>query len=97
MKAEFYRSVRLYQITEEERVLLACALKILFRERHLRRLGLPEDADDPPALAVVHQLDAVDAARERLRVVGLVAALVPAPGVGDVGVGIDAPRDPFFF
>src|SRR2546423_6245466 len=93
MKAEFYRSVRLYQITEEERVLLACALKIFFRERRLRRLGLPEDADDPPALAVVHQLDAVDAAREGLRVVGLVATFVCAPGVDDVAVGFDAARD----
>src|SRR5437588_11756179 len=93
MKAEFYRSMPLYQITEEERVALACALKILLRERRARRLGLPEDADDPPALAVVHQLDAVDAAREGLRVVGLVAALIRAPGVDDVAVGLDAARD----
>src|SRR2546423_1892361 len=45
MKAEFYRSTPLYQITEEERVALACALKILLRERRARRLGLPEEAD----------------------------------------------------
>src|SRR2546423_11897386 len=96
MKAEFYRSVRLYQITEEESVALACALKILLRERRARRLGLPEDADDPPALAVVHQLYAVDAARERLRVVGLVSALVRAPSVDDMAVGFDAARDLFF-
>src|SRR5437588_12766824 len=93
MKAEFYRSMPLYQITEEERVALACALKILLRERRARRLGFPEDADHPPTLAVVHQLYAVDAARERLRVVGLVAALVCAPGVDDVAVGFDAARD----
>src|SRR5947209_5563533 len=96
MKAEFYRSARLYQIKEEERVPLSCALEILLRERRLRRLTLPEDADDPPPLSVVHQLDAVDAARERLRVFWRVAALIRAPNVDDVAVGFDAARDLLF-
>src|ERR1043165_7261418 len=55
-------------------------------EGRLRRLGLPEDADDPPAFAVVHELNAVDTAREGLWVVRFVAALIRAPGVDDVAV-----------
>src|SRR5205085_12569535 len=95
MKREFYRSARRYQIAGGLRPRSGRALEVLCRERRPRRLGLPEDADDPPTLAVVHQLDAVDAARERPGVCGLVAAFVRAPRVDDVAVGFGAARDLF--
>src|SRR2546421_8137519 len=96
MKLNFTEACCLFKSRKKREAGSACALKILLRERRVRRLGFPEDADYPPTLAVVHQLYAVDAARERLRVIGLVSALVCAPGVGDLGRGIDAARDPFF-
>src|ERR1044072_6744348 len=102
MKRGFYRSARRYQIADEVRPPSARALQaasgreleIFFGWRRARRLGLPDDADDPPAFAVVHELNAVDAARERLRVVRLVAALLGGPGGGDVGVGFPAGAEP---
>src|SRR6266436_2499820 len=52
-------------------------------ERVVRAFGVPEDADDPPTLAVVEELEAVDAARER-RFAGDVAGLVATEDLGDV-------------
>lgn len=46
---------------------------------------LPLSAADPPALAVVKQLNAVDATDD-LGVLGSAAGLVAAPDVGDVSV-----------
>src|SRR5215813_14358861 len=47
-----------------------------------RVLSLPVDGEDPPARAVMEQLKAVDAARERLFSLG-VTRFVGAPDVGD--------------
>src|SRR6185295_18434218 len=68
-KRGFYRSAPFNQIGSAD------ALQVLLRERRARRLGLPEDAHDPPAFAVVHELYTVDAAREGNGVVGLVATV----------------------
>src|SRR5688500_19735045 len=46
----------------------AAALQVLRRDRIVGPLGVPEDRDDPPAGAIVQELNAVDAARERLRI-----------------------------
>src|ERR1041384_6034277 len=40
------------------------SFQILLRKRVVHCFALPEHCDDPPALAVVHQLNAVDAASE---------------------------------
>src|ERR1035437_181165 len=58
-----------------------------------RPLAVPVDRHHPPARAVVVQLDAVDPARERLRVVGRVPRLVRAEGLRDVAVGLRGARD----
>src|SRR5437764_15116055 len=57
---------------------------ILRRQRMLRVLGLPHDRDHVPALAVVEELKAVDAARERLPAF-FTPRLIGAKDVDDVG------------
>src|ERR1700723_1058979 len=46
--------------------------------------GVPEDVDDPVAITVLEELEAVDAAGERRGVVGVVAGLVSALDLEDV-------------
>src|SRR5260370_7768911 len=53
---------------------------------------IPEDADDPPAGAVVEELDAVDASGEGL-FVGSSAGFVAAEDLGYVAEFLDAIRD----
>src|SRR5882672_8468497 len=62
------------------------------RERIVGALLVPEDADNPPALAIVGQLDAVDAAGEG-RLTGGAAGFVAAEDVGDVAKRLDAADD----
>src|SRR5690554_684222 len=49
---------------------------------------VPEDRNDPPARAVVEELDAVDAPREGLGVRGRVQGLVGAEHVDDVAEAV---------
>jgi len=67
----------------------------IFGEGVVGALGVPEDADDPPAFAVVEELDAVDAAREGC-FAGGVAGFVAAEDLRDVAVGFDAVDDRAF-
>ena len=52
----------------------------------VRRFRIPEDVDDPVAIAVLEELEAVDAADEGGGVGGRVAGLVGAPDLDDVAV-----------
>lgn len=54
---------------------------------------LPIDGHDPPAIAVVEQLNAVDPAHERFRIVYGVARFVRAPDVRDMPELFRAPRN----
>src|SRR6476659_5585030 len=65
--------------------------QIFSRQRVLFVFTLPEHRNDPPALAVVHQLNAVDAAREWLFFVFGVARFVSAEEVGNTAEFFDAP------
>src|SRR5688572_17384211 len=55
-------------------------LEIFLRQRCLLIFRLPVDSHHPPACAVVHQLNTVDAARKRL-FPGLVPCLVSTEGM----------------
>src|SRR5580698_169125 len=68
---------------------LASSCQILRGDGSLRGFVLPLRTADPPAFAVVHQLNAVDATHH-LGIVGCLAGVVTAPDVGDVAVRIDA-------
>jgi len=57
---------------------------------------LPVDAHDPPAIAVVKQLYAIDSAHERLRIISVVARFVRAPNMSNVSELFGAPDDFFF-
>ena len=57
--------------------------QIFSRQRVLFVFALPEYCDDPPALSVVHQLNAVDAPREGLFFVLGVARFIGAEEVGN--------------
>jgi len=46
--------------------------------------GFPVDTEDPPALAIIKKLKAIDAARERLGVIFGVTGFVGAPYLSDV-------------
>jgi len=52
----------------------------------VRSFRVPEDVDDPVAIAVFEDLEAVDAAHEGCGVGGCVAGLVGAPHLDDVAV-----------
>ncbi len=62
------------------------------RNRILRILSLPEDRHNPPTLAVIHQLNAVDAALKRFRVVLRMPRFVSAEDVRDIAEALDLPR-----
>ena len=64
-------------------------------QRVIGALFIPENADDPPALAVVEKLKAVDAAREG-RFASGVARFVTAEDLSDVAEGLDAVHDRVF-
>src|SRR6185369_4154968 len=66
-------------------------MKKSIRQRQLGRLGLPDRAVDPPALAVEKELEAVDTADERLVIRGGVADLVGAERLEDFSEGLAAP------
>src|SRR4029453_4200430 len=57
--------------------------QVLLREWVVGPLGIPEDRHDPPPRAGVHELNAVDAAGERLRVLLGATRLVGAERVRD--------------
>jgi len=61
-------------------------------QRIIGALFVPEDADDPPTLAVVEELKAIDSAREG-RFAGVVAGLVTAEDLRDIAKGFDAAMD----
>src|SRR5688572_11826206 len=67
--------------------------RILLGQRMVRGLGRPGDAQHPPALAVVEQLDRVDAAEERLFVRQLLARLESGEYVRDVAEAVHGPGD----
>ena len=46
--------------------------EIFIRKRMLETLVLPINGDDPPPLAIIEQLDAVDPAHERFGIVEVV-------------------------
>ena len=62
----------------------------------LRALVLPVNGHDPPAIAVVEQLDAVDSAHERFGIVVFVTRLVRAPDMCDVTELLAATRNFLF-
>ena len=64
-------------------------------ERVVGALLVPEDADDPPAFAIISQLDTVNAAGEG-RFTGGVAGFVAAEDLGDVAKRLDAADDGTF-
>ena len=59
-------------------------------------LVLPVNAHDPPTTLIVEQLNAVDPAHERFRILGFVARLVGAPDMCDPIELFGAPRDFLF-
>src|SRR5260370_6677962 len=59
-------------------------------------LVLPVDRQNPPALAVVEKLNAVDSAHEWFRIVRVVARLVGAPHVRDLTKLLNTTRDFLF-
>lgn len=61
-------------------------------KRIVGALFVPEDADDPPAFAVVEELKAVDSAREG-RIASVVAGLVAAEDLRHVAEDFDAAVD----
>src|SRR5207248_42426 len=67
--------------------------QIFRRQRILVVLSLPEHGHDPPTLPIVHQLNAVDAARERLGIVSFVTRLVSAEDVRNVAELLKPSRD----
>jgi len=64
-------------------------------ERVVGALFVPEDGDDPPALAIVGQLDAVNAAGEGRFTCGA-AGFVAGEDLGDVAKRLDAAHDRAF-
>src|SRR5947207_2762408 len=60
------------------------ALKIFCRQRLPRVFVLPIDRENPPALSVVEQLDAVDPAHKWLDIVRIVTRFVGAPHMCDL-------------
>ena len=61
----------------------ACSWQIFRGDRAGRRLSIPEDGDDPVAIAILEQLDGVDAALEWLAVFG-VARFVGGEDMHDI-------------
>lgn len=71
------------------RLRLGCEI---FGERIVGALFVPQDADDPPALAVVEELKAVDAACEG-GFASVVAGFVAAEDLSDIAKSLDAAAD----
>src|SRR5436190_1357221 len=67
-------------------------LKILLRQRSSLVFALPKDRHNPPALTVVHQLNAVDAALKRFRVVWRMARFISTEGVRNLAKLFDSAR-----
>ena len=65
-------------------------------DRLIGLLGVPEDGDDPPPLAVEEELDAVDAAHKRLFVIILMTRFVGAEDMGDGAKPVDTAVDLLF-
>src|SRR5216683_2449075 len=63
--------------------------EVFFGDRVGGALAVPEDVNDPVAVAVFEELEAVDAAGEGSGVCGVVAGLVGAPDVDDVSELLD--------
>lgn len=61
----------------------------LARDRVVRLLALPQKGNDPPSGAVIHELQRVDAAIERLLVLGVVLRFVGAEHVGHAAKGVN--------
>ena len=62
----------------------------------IRVFRLPEDGDDPPAFAIVHQLDAIDPAGKRFGIVSIASRFIRAENMRDVAEDVGLPRDFFF-
>ena len=71
---------------------LISASEIHRRNRILFVFTLPEDRHNPPTLAVVHQLNAVDAALKGFRVVFRMAGFISAKDMRDVAEPLYLPR-----
>src|SRR4029453_13644155 len=67
------------------------SLQILFRNWMLRAFLLPIDVYDPPAIAIVKQLYAVDSANERFGIVRVMTRFIHAPDVSDMSELFGAP------
>src|SRR5438309_4683303 len=63
--------------------------QVFRRDRLVGSLGIPEDGDNPPALAVDEKLKAIDPAHKRLRIALGVSRLVGAEDVGDGAKPVD--------
>ena len=59
-------------------------------------LVLPVDRQDPPAVAIIEELKAVDPAHERLRVARIVTRFVSAPNVSNPAKLFGSPGDLLF-
>ena len=57
---------------------------------------LPVDGHDPPASAVIKQLNAVNPAHKPFRIICVLARFVRAPDMRDMSEFLGAPRDFFF-
>ena len=68
----------------------------LFRYGRVRRFTLPEDADDPPSIAVEEKLKTINPARKGLGVYWVVARFVGAEDLHDVAVAVGVARYFFF-
>src|SRR5581483_3853545 len=72
------------------------SLQIFFRNWIFVAFLLPIDIYDPPAMAVVKQLDAVDSAHERFEILLVMTRFVRTPYVSDVSELFGVPGDFLF-
>jgi len=68
-------------------------LEIFLRNRVLRALVLPVNGQDPPPLAVIEKLKAVNAAHERRGIAWIMTRFVRAPNMSDPAKLFGAPRN----
>src|SRR6516162_2151455 len=59
----------------------------------IRVFRLPEDSDNPPAFAIVHQLDAIDPAGKRFGIGGIASRFIRAENMRDVAEDFSLARD----
>ncbi len=69
---------------------LVLVFEVSVRQRVLFVFAFPEDGHHPPTLAVIHQLNAVDAALKRLRIVFIVTRFVGAEDVRDITLCVNS-------